>query len=119
MSPFLCLRMSPFLCLIGDRLGRLGINPARVEPVRRQPRRQYLELFNQIDIALDPFPYNGETTTCDGLWMGVPHVALAGDRCASRRTTSHLCTLGLGELVASSDEAYVRIAFAVASGEPG
>ena len=97
-----------------DWLKRAEIDPARVEPVRRQPRRQYLELFNHIDIALDPFPYNGETTTCDGLWMGVPHVALAGDRCASRRGVSHLNNLGLGELVASSEDTYVGIATTLA-----
>jgi len=108
----------PQVLPIQDRLGRLGINPVRVEPVRRQPRRQYLELFNQIDIALDPYPYNGETTTCDGLWMGVPHVALAGDRCASRRTMSHLCNLGFGELVASSGDQYVRIATTLAGDLP-
>jgi len=101
-----------------DRLKRAEIDPAGVDPVRRQPRRQYLELFNQIDIALDPYPYNGETTTCDGLWMGVPHVALAGDRCASRRTMSHLCNLGLGELVALSRDDYVRIATTLAGDLP-
>ena len=99
------------------RSRRAGTVP-HVELVRRQPRDKYLELFNQIDIALDPFPYNGETTTCDGLWMGVPHVTLAGDRCAARRTMSHLCNLGLGELVASSAEEYVQIATALAEDLP-
>ena len=108
----------PQVSPIQDRLKRAEIDAARVEPVRRQPRREYLELFNRIDIALDPFPYNGETTTCDGLWMGVPHVALAGDRCASRRTMSHLCNLGLGELVASSADEYVRIATTLAGDLP-
>jgi len=75
---------------LAERLDRLRIDRDRVEPVRRVPRRQYLELFNRIDIALDPFPYNGETTTCDGLWMGVPLVTLAGASCVSRRGVSHL-----------------------------
>ena len=108
----------PHACPLRERLVHLGIDPARVEPVRRQARDKYLELFNQIDIALDPFPYNGETTTCDGLWMAVPHVALAGDRCASRRTMSHLRNLGLSELVASSGDEYVRIATTLAGDLP-
>ena len=86
--------------------------------MQRQSRQKYLQLFDRIDIALDPFPYNGETTTCDGLWMGVPHVALAGDRCAARRGVSHLCNLELGELVASSADEYVRIATALAGDLP-
>ena len=100
------------------RLDRLGIDPARISPVRRQSRDRYLELFNHIDIALDPFPYNGETTTCDGLWMGVPHVALAGERCSARRGVSHLCNLGLNQLVGASEEAYVHTAAVLAADLP-
>ena len=89
------------------RLKRLGIDPARVDPVRRRTRVRYLELFGHIDVALDPFPYNGETTTCDGLWMGVPHLTLAGSSCVSRRGVSHLSNVGLSELVCQSEEQLV------------
>ena len=99
------------------RLKRLGIDPARLDPVRRRPRDKYLELFGHIDVALDPFPYNGETTTCDGLWMGVPHLTLARNSCVSRRGVSHLTNVGLAELVCRSEEELVRKAVELA-GDP-
>lgn len=100
------------------RLRRLGIDPTRVDPIWRQARDAYMGLFNRIDIALDPFPYNGETTTCDGLWMGVPLVTLAGDSCRARRGVSHLKNLGLPELVGDGPDDYVRIACDLARDTP-
>lgn len=98
-----------------SRLRRLAIDPGRVDPVRRQRRNGYLALFNRIDIALDPFPYNGETTTCDGLWMGVPLVTLAGNSCVSRRGVSHLSNVGLPDLICSTPDDYVHTAVALAA----
>jgi predicted O-linked N-acetylglucosamine transferase (SPINDLY family) len=66
--------------------------------------------MTSIDIALDTFPYNGDTTTFDALWMGVPLVTLSGEAFVSRRGVSHLNAVGLRDLVASSSEEYVRIA---------
>ena len=103
--------------LLGQFTAR-GIDAGRVELASRRRRREYLELFNRIDIALDPFPYNGDTTTCDGFWMGVPLVTLAGQAFVSRRGVSHLCNVGLSELVASSEDDYVRIATALANDLP-
>ena len=97
-----------------DRLVRHGLDPGRLELVPRCSRHEYLELFNRIDISLDPFPYNGDTTTCDGLWMGVPVVTLAGDVFVSRRGVSHLNAVGLAELVANTPEEYVSIAVKLA-----
>ena len=91
------------------RLERFGIAPDRVEAAPRTPIKQYLEAFNQIDIALDSMPYNGATTALDTLWMGVPIVAMAGERSISRGTYSVLKTMGRDDLIAKSREEYVDL----------
>jgi predicted O-linked N-acetylglucosamine transferase (SPINDLY family) len=91
------------------RLERFGIPGERVETVPRVPIKQYLEAFNQIDIALDSMPYNGATTALDTLWMGVPVVGLVGVRPISRGTYSILKTLGRDDLVAGAPEEYVDL----------
>jgi len=90
--------------------GARGIAAERVELADRLPRREYLRLYQRIDLGLDPFPCNGMTTTCDALWMGVPVLTLPGDMPVSRAGLSLLSTIGLGELAASSEEDYVRLA---------
>ena len=67
----------------------------------------HLDLYNRVDIGLDPFPYNGTTTTCEALWMGVPVVTLRGNHHASRVGASILTRVGLEELVAESEKDYV------------
>jgi predicted O-linked N-acetylglucosamine transferase (SPINDLY family) len=71
---------------------------------------EYFRLYDQIDLALDPFPYGGGTTTCDALWMGVPVVSLAGQTAVSRGGFSILSNLGLADLVAFDPDRYVEIA---------
>jgi protein O-GlcNAc transferase len=71
---------------------------------------EHLSLYGRIDIALDPFPYNGTTTTCDAFWMGVPIIALAGQTHVARVGVSLLNAVGLSEWVAQTPEEYVRIA---------
>ena len=89
---------------------RDGVPPERVTFVPMLPPADYFRAYEQIDVALDPFPYNGGTTTCDALWMGVPVVSLAGQTAVGRGGFSILSNLGLTELVAYDSEQYVRIA---------
>jgi protein O-GlcNAc transferase len=82
----------------------------------RLPNREdHLACYGQIDIALDPFPYNGTTTTCESLWMGVPVITLAGVTHASRVGLSLLSCLGLENLVAKTPEQYLQIAIELAT----
>lgn len=68
---------------------------------------EHLDSYRLLDIALDTFPYNGTTTTCESLYMGVPVITLKGDKHAGRVGTSLLLNLGQDELVAESTEEYV------------
>ncbi len=87
----------------------------RIEFVHRAPPREYLDRYNRIDIALDPVPFNGHTTTCDAAWMGCPTITLAGEIFAHRYGSSVLHHLGLGDLIASNTEQYVQIATTLAN----
>lgn len=92
-----------------------GIDPARVqllEPVFTAA--DHMMLYNDVDVALDPFPYNGTTTTFESLSMGVPVVALLGDRHAARVSASILSAAGLPDLVAPTVDQYVSLAASLA-----
>jgi len=91
--------------------GARGIAAHRLELVSwTAARATFLRLFEQIDVALDPFPYNGGTTTCEALWMGLPVVTLAGETAISRAGLSLLSNIGHPEWVARSAAEYVDIA---------
>jgi len=68
----------------------------------------HLEAYHTVDLALDPFPYHGTTTTCDALWMGVPVVSLCGDCHASRVGATLLTSIGLTDLIVYSESEYVN-----------
>jgi predicted O-linked N-acetylglucosamine transferase (SPINDLY family) len=95
-----------------------GIDPQRLRLFDRQSGPEYLKLHHAVDIALDPFPYNGHTTSYDALYMGVPLVTLTGQRAVSRAGLSILTNLNLTELVARSPEQYVQIATSLAADLP-
>ncbi len=76
---------------------------------------EHLSRYHEIDIGLDPFPYNGTTTTFEAMWMGVPTVTLRGNRHAGRVGASLLANAGMPALIANDDEAYVRIALELAA----
>ncbi|WP_448207964.1 tetratricopeptide repeat protein [Azospirillum sp. sgz302134] len=93
-----------------------GVDPARVElAVGRGPIGGHLALYDRVDVALDPFPFCGSTTTFEALWMGVPAVTLPGEPMVSRWSASMLRSVGLADLVAGSPEAYVGLAAALAA----
>ena len=91
------------------------IDPGRIHFVSRMPWDRYIRTYQQIDVALDPFPYCGGVTTCDALWMGVPVITLAGRGGVSRSGVSILNNAGLPELVAATPERYLEIAQALAA----
>jgi predicted O-linked N-acetylglucosamine transferase (SPINDLY family) len=95
-----------------------GIAPEQLQLVGRHPLAQYLALHHQVDIALDPFPYNGGTTSVHSLWMGVPVVTLAGSTAVSRVGVTILANAGHEELIAHSVEDYVAIAAGLARDLP-
>lgn len=101
-----------------DLLNRQGVASARVQFVARQRPGEYFRLYDQIDIALDTFPFCGGTTTCDALWMGVPAVILAGKTAVGRAGVSILSNVGLPELIADSQQDYARLAVELAGDLP-
>lgn len=96
------------------RCKKLGIPLERLMLVPLDTRNQYLT-YHRIDIALDPFPLTGGTTSFDLLWMGLPLVTLEGARFSSRMSTSILTYLGRTDWVANSQQAYLDIAIELAS----
>jgi predicted O-linked N-acetylglucosamine transferase (SPINDLY family) len=93
-----------------SRFKAYGLNEERIE-IRKynETTSDHLCAYRKVDVALDPFPYNGTTTTCEALWMGVPVVTLAGDRHSGRVGVSILTNAGLEELIATTPEEYIAI----------
>ncbi len=93
-----------------------GIPAERVDLIAWVPETEgHLSLYHRVDIALDTFPYNGATTTCEALWMGVPIVTLAGNRHAARVGVGLLTRVGLTDLIAQTQEGYVDLSVRLAS----
>ncbi len=93
-----------------------GITPERIDLKPPLPgKADHLAAYDAVDVALDTFPYNGVTTTCEALWMGVPVVTLPTDRRAGRVGASLLNRVGLGTLVAATPSAYIDLAVNLAA----
>jgi predicted O-linked N-acetylglucosamine transferase (SPINDLY family) len=108
--------------LVQDRIlgwfAEAKISGDRIRFGGRLPRREHLARYGEIDLALDPKPYSGSTTTVDALWMGVPVVTMPGRTFAGRHSTSHLTVVGLTETIASDAASYVGIACRLAADLP-
>lgn len=101
-----------YYCLFEEH----GATRERVElRGRTATQAEHLALYRQLDIALDTFPYNGTTTTCEALWMGVPVITLVGTRHAGRVGLSLLANVGRKEWCAETREQYISIATGLAA----
>lgn len=100
---------------IHEQFARHGVDSARIEIKGIQPQLAYFASYNEIDLALDPFPFNGGTTGYDSIWMGVPYVTWPGDMLVSRMGKVILDNVGLSELVAASADEYVAKAVSLAA----
>lgn len=96
------------------RFAAHGIHESRLTLAGASAYEDYLRAYAQIDIALDPFPYPGATTTLEGLWMGVPCITLRGDRFLARNGATIATHAGLEGFVATSIDDYIKKAVAVA-----
>jgi predicted O-linked N-acetylglucosamine transferase (SPINDLY family) len=101
------------------RFGREGVAREHVTlMLPPESTAAHLASYAAIDIGLEPTPYHGTTTTCEAMWMGVPVVTMAGDRHASRVGASLLTAVGLPELIAQDEDAYVERVATLASDVP-
>jgi predicted O-linked N-acetylglucosamine transferase (SPINDLY family) len=92
-----------------------GIGEDRLQVLGRVVKyNEHLRWYNQVDLSLDTFPYNGTTTTCESLWMGAAVVTWAGDHHVSRVGKSLLMQVGLGEMITTSEAQYIERAVELA-----
>ena len=95
---------------VAQQFARHGITGSRLILEPPVPRADYLKPFNRVDIALDPFPYPGITTSVECLWMGVPFITLAGKTFMARQGVGLLNNAGLADWVAADEDEYVKLA---------
>jgi protein O-GlcNAc transferase len=106
----------PAVCIvIRERFAVHGIVGERLELEPSSPRVDYLRAYDRIDVALDPFPYPGGTTSCEALWMGVPVLTRRGDRFLSHAGETIVHNAGLPDWIAADENDYVAKAACFAS----
>ena len=94
--------------ILRKRMISHGLDPERVEwlPLTQGPL-EHLQQYSKLDVALDPYPNGGCTTTCESLWMGVPVITLRGSHYVSRMSTAVLAGAQLNDWIAESADAYL------------
>jgi protein O-GlcNAc transferase len=99
---------------VRQRFAARGIAAERLRLEAQSSRHDYLLTYNRVDIALDPFPFTGATTSVEGLWMGVPFITLRGDRLVAHQGEGILHNMGMADWIAADRDAYVALAIAKA-----
>lgn len=99
---------------LADRFQAMQVDPGRVDFIAALDYDRYLQAYEEVDIALDPFPYNGGATTCESLWMGVPVISLVGSGGFARSGASLLGALGFHSFLATTQDEYVDRAIGLA-----
>jgi len=102
--------------ILAKNAARAGLDPGRVTMAGWAATTESgLDVYRQVHVALDPSPYNGTTTTCEALWMGVPVITLTGDRHSGRVGTTLLRMVGLEDCISASPDDYIDKAVALAN----
>jgi predicted O-linked N-acetylglucosamine transferase (SPINDLY family) len=94
---------------IAGEFAKEGIDSTRLSFVGGLGEDQHFDLYGKVDLMLDTFPYNGTSTTCEALWMGVPVISMSGISHVGRVGSSILNRVGLGDLVATTPDGYIDI----------
>lgn len=100
---------------IVDIMEAEGISKERIEFQGHTSHDDHLQAYNEVDIALDPWPYSGGLTTCEAIDMGVPVITLPGPTFAGRHSATHLVNAGLEEWVAEDWETYIQKTISLAT----
>ncbi len=91
------------------RCVRAGVDSERIVLEGPSPRKEYLQSYHRVDLALDPFPYTGGTVSIEALWMGVPVLTIKGHDMLSRSGANLLGNLNMTEWIASDQDAYLSM----------
>ncbi len=109
------LSEAPVRARVAERFAAHGVDPGRLLLEGPSSRADYLAAYNRVDIALDPFPFPGGTTTVEALWMGVPVLTLAGQSFLSRQGVGLVTNAGLPDWVTTAADDYVARAVSSAT----
>jgi len=111
------MRDRPTRELCVGRFKRWGVKRRQLELIGKlQEKPEHFAMYGQIDLALDTFPYNGTTTTCEAIYTGTPVLTFLGNRHSARVSASILKAIGVPELIAEDEVDYVRKAVAIGKG---